>query len=323
MHVMNEINKIFDSGPELLLSALKAVGEPTRLRLVLLTTQAELTVTELTQILRQSQPRVSRHLKLLCDAGLLERFREGTWVFYRAVNYGPVAELSAGILSFVSGANWFKSDLERLRKTKNSRAQIAENYFKANASRWNEIRSLHVPEPEVESELIRILGNLNLEKFLDVGTGTGRILEIMSHKVKQGWGIDLSREMLSLARFALEKAKISNCYLRLADMYSLPFDENSMNAVIFHQVLHFATEPQEAIQEAARVLLPGGQMLVVDFLSHQLEYLRSEHAHIRLGISDDEISNWFKASNMKLNLEKNFPGKQLTVKIWCSEKLDN
>lgn len=320
---MKQVNEIFDSGPDFLLSALKAVGEPTRLRLVLLTAQAELTVTELTQILRQSQPRISRHLKLLCDAGLLERFREGTWVFYRAVNYGPVAELSAGILSFVSGARWFRSDLERLKKTKMLRAKVAEDYFKANASRWDEIRSLHVPELEVESELIEIISKLNLDKFLDIGTGTGRILEIISQHINQGWGVDLSREMLAIARSTLEKSEIKNCSLRLADMYSLPFAENSIHAVTFHQVLHFAVEPQEAIQEAARVLLPGGKMIIVDFLTHQLEYLRIKHAHVRLGVSDNEIKTWLTASNLRINLEKIFPEKQLTVKIWCAEKKFN
>ena len=317
---MKQVNEIFDSGPDYLLSALKAVGEPTRLRLVLLTAQAELTVTELTQILRQSQPRISRHLKLLCDAGLLERFREGTWVFYRAVNYGPVAELSAGILSFVSGANWFRSDLERLKKTKMLRAQVAEDYFEANASRWDEIRSLHVPELEVESELIEIISKFNFDKFLDIGTGTGRILEIISRHINQGWGVDLSREMLAIARSTLEKSEIKNCYLRLADMYSLPFADDSIDAVTFHQVLHFAVEPQEAIQEAARVLLPGGKMVIVDFLTHQLEYLRIKHAHVRLGVSDYEIKTWLTDSNLTINLEKILPEKQLTVKIWCAEK---
>lgn len=302
---------------DLLLNALKAAAEPTRLRLLALCAHGELTVTELTQILGQSQPRVSRHLKLLCEAGLLERFREGIWAFYRLGGRGPMAELARTLVdSIPSDDPTLALDLQRLEQTRRQRREAAATYFRENAGRWHEIRSLHVPEREVEEALGRLLPAEGLHDLLDVGTGTGRMLELFGPRVERAIGIDASREMLSVARVNLERAGLRNCQVRLSDMYQLPLPGESQDAVIFHQVLHFAEDPAEALAEATRVLRPGGVMLVVDFARHELEYLRDEHAHRRLGLDPEEVAGWLRGAGLSPEPAVRLPGDPLTVCIW-------
>ncbi|HXV74051.1 MAG TPA: metalloregulator ArsR/SmtB family transcription factor, partial [Sphingomonadales bacterium] len=242
-----------------LLTMLRAAGEPTRLRILGLLGHGELTVTELTQILGQSQPRVSRHLKLLSEAGLLARLQEGTWAFYRLAEDEETGNFSRTLVDLIPDADALhRRDLERLRLVREARAKEASQYFRANAADWDRIRSLYVPEVSVEKRLLKIFEGKRIENLLDIGTGTGRILEIFSGSIKRGLGIDLSHEMLSVARANLAEKKIANCQVRLGDMYSIPLDNASQDAVIFHQVLHFADDPAAAIAEAARVLRQGG-----------------------------------------------------------------
>ncbi len=313
---------------ERLVGQLRAVGDGTRLRLLLLLQQAELTVSELTQILGQSQPRVSRHLKLLCAAGLLERFKEGSWVFYRAAERGPGATLTrtlAGLADAQSDANLL-NDRQRLATVRAARAEEAAAYFKANAPEWERIRSLHVPEREVESAIVRLLGQEILESVLDAGTGTGRMLELLAPHIKRGVGIDVSPEMLAIARDRLARSGVGHCQVRLGDVYRLPFLEGgrleAFDAAIFHQVLHYLDDPQAALREAMRVLKPGGRILIADFAPHQLEFLRRDHAHRRLGFSDQEVQGWFKAAGLKpLAVEQLGPRsgeEKLTVMVWLA-----
>ena len=304
-----------------LLNALRATAEPTRLRLLALCAEAELTVTELTQILGQSQPRVSRHLKVLCEAGLLDRFREGTWAFYRLADAGEPGVLARTLTALIPKRDVeLARDLERLEAIKNSRADAAAAYFRANAARWVEIRSLYVSESDVEAALRSAFADRQIGDFLDIGTGTGRMLELFADRFRRGIGIDLSHDMLAVARTNLERAGHSHCRVRHGDMYHLPLSGGSVDAVTFHQVLHFASDPAAAIAESARVLRPGAGLAVVDFAPHGLEFLREEHAHRRLGFSDAEVAEWFEAAHLVPDDPVRLEGDPLTVVIWTAAK---
>ncbi|RCK19453.1 ArsR/SmtB family transcription factor [Thalassospira lucentensis] len=304
---------------EQVLARLRAAAEATRLRLLAICAECELTVSEITQIIGQSQPRVSRHLKLLCEAGLLVRFREGTWVFYRTPHNSAGADLVRPILDLLPVDDETLSlDRARLDQVKVQREQIATEYFRANAKDWDRIRSLHVDEAVVEKALLDAVGDLAGGRILDVGTGTGRILELLGRSAEEGVGVDMSREMLAVARARLQRADLSNCLVRQADMYQLPYPGGMFDIVILHQVLHFAEKPEAAIDEASRVLAPGGRLVVVDFASHDREELREEHAHRRLGFDDAAISTWFRACELAPDDVISLPGKPLTVRIWSA-----
>jgi SAM-dependent methyltransferase len=304
-----------------LISALRAAAEPSRLRLLVLCARGELTVTELAQILGQSQPRVSRHLKLLCDAGLLDRAREGSWVFYRLGSGRAVSFLSRYLVDACGEHDETVAlDLQRLAAIKRHREELAAAYFRDNAADWHRIRSLYVDEAEVEAVLVDFVGGFAPRDLLDVGTGTGRMLELLGPLVANTLGIDQSREMLAIARVNIERAGLSNSMVRLGDMYQLPLPDASFDAAIIHQVLHYADRPAEAIAEAARVLRPGGGLIIADFAPHALEFLRDEHAHRRLGFADDDIAAWCRAAGLELGPLRRFTGDPLTVVIWTARR---
>jgi len=306
---------------EHLLAALRAVAEPTRLRLVLLCARGELTVSELTQILGQSQPGVSRHLKLLCEAGLLDRFREGSWVFYRLSRASRAGALARQLVAACGDTDpTIALDLQRLAAIKRQRSDLASAYFRDNAPHWHNIRSLYVDEREVEAALTEIIDAVRPRDLLDIGTGTGRILEIVGSRVELALGIDQSREMLAVARVNLERAGLENSSVRLGDMYRLALPDASFDAVVIHQVLHYADRPAEAIAEAARVLRPNGILVLVDFAPHALEFLRDEHAHRRLGFADSEVAEWFGAVGLDAVAPRRLPGDPLTVVIWTAQR---
>jgi ArsR family transcriptional regulator len=308
-----------DASIDDLLAALRAVAEPTRLRLLILCSRGELTVSELAQILGQSQPRVSRHLKLMCEAGLLDRFREGSWVFYRISGGSAASPLTRHLVAACGDRDpAIALDLQRLAAIKRQRAERAATYFSENAPNWDSIRSLYVDEREVEAALIEIVAAAAPRDLLDIGTGTGRILEILAPRVGQALGIDQSREMLAVARVNLERAGSANGMVRLGDMYQLPLPDASFDAVVIHQVLHYADRPAAAIAEAARVLRPKGVLVMVDFAPHLLEYLRVEHAHHRLGFSDDEVADWCRAAGLEAAPPRHLSGDPLTVAIWTA-----
>src|SRR5579864_5944652 len=307
---------------EALLGALRAIAEPSRLRLLVLCAGCELTVSELAQILGQSQPRVSRHLKLLCEAGLLDRFREGSWVFYRLSSGSAASALSRHLVAACGKADeTIALDLQRLAAIKRQRAEAAAAYFRENAARWHRIRALYVDEREVEAALSDTIAAAGPHQdLLDIGTGTGRVIEVLGHRVGHARGIDQSREMLAVARVNLERAGLSNSIVRLADMYQLPLADASFDAVVIHQVLHYADRPAAAIAEAARVLRPNGILVVVDFAPHALEFLRDEHAHRRLGFADADVDEWCRAADLDPDPARRLPGDPLTVVIWTARR---
>ena len=304
-----------------LLNVLKAAGEETRIRILALFKGGELTVTELATIMRQSQPRISRHLRLLCEAGLLERHREGTWIFYRLADLGEQADLVNSIMNYIPYQDQIlQHDQKRLEEVKKTRDLKAASYFQENAANWDKIRSLYVPERQVEDYLLEITNNLEIETLLDVGTGTGRMLKLFSPYTKQGIGIDLSHEMLGVARSHLENNAITNMQIRHGDMYDLALMDGSMDLVLFHQVLHFADDPLAAIRETARILRPDGIVIVIDFLPHKNEKLREEHAHRRLGFSEEEINEWCRITDLKITTTKVMRGKELDLFICVATK---
>lgn len=299
------------------LTGLRAAGEATRLRLLALCAEGELTVSELTQIMGQSQPRVSRHLKLLCEAGLLTRVREGSSVFYGLAEHGDAALVARAILDLLPSRDpTRRQDARRRAIVAEKRREAAQRYFSDNAAQWDAIRSLHVDEGEVERRLLGLLPSGPIGDHLDIGTGTGRMLALLSERARRAVGIDLSREMLSIAGANLERAGIRHCALRSADMYNLPMADMSFDLVTIHQVLHFADRPADAIAEAARVLRPGGLLIVVDFAPHDLEYLRERHAHRRLGFSDQQVREWYARAGLFADEPDHLPGQALTVVIW-------
>lgn len=293
---------------ESLLAGLRAGGDPTRLRLLVLLAAGDLNVKDLTQILGQSQPRISRHLKLLAEAGLIDRFREGSWVFYRLSENPPASVLAWRIVSLADSAEpVIARDLERLAAVKAERAAQAAAFFRARAPEWDRLRALHVDEEEVEKAMNEALGEGPFARLLDLGTGTGRILELLAPHIERGVGVDMSHEMLSYARANLEKAGVTNCQVRHGDLFTLPFEPASFEAVVVHQVLHYLDDPAPALKEAARVLAPGGRLLIVDFAPHELEFLREEQAHRRLGFSREQMARWISAAGLDLKHTADLP----------------
>jgi len=306
-----------------ILNALKAVGEETRLRILALFRTGELTVTELVTILRQSQPRVSRHLRLLCEAGLLERYREGTWIFYRLAEGGPEGALARDIMKYIPFSEQIlMHDGARLTEIKEERQGKAKRYFSENAENWDRIRALYVSEDDVEKILLEVTSDMKIDDFLDVGTGTGRLLEVFAPRIGRGTGIDLSREMLSVARVNLEKSDLHNCQVRQGDMYDLALASGSMDLILIHQVLHFADDPSSALRESSRLLRPAGRVIVVDFAPHTLEYLRDEQAHRRLGFKDEEIAGWLDHVGLKSEPPIHLKGTELDLSIWVANKTE-
>jgi len=306
---------------EEILQALKALGEPTRMRIMALCAMGDLSVSELVHILGQSQPRVSRHLKLLCEAGLLQRLREGSWVFHRlSADPEQYDSLHRLIELIPKDDEVLLRDRERLDEVKKERAEKAAEYFSLNAQRWEEIRVLHVDDKVVEAALFDVLAPNLDQDFLDIGTGTGRMLEILSGHIRQGWGVDLSSDMLAIARAKLEKGGHTNCGVRQGDMYQVPFSAETFDLVSIHQVLHYAGEPNRAIVEAARVLRKGGKLCVIDFAPHEEETLRTQHQHRRLGFHETEVSRMMTDCGLNMTEVRNLPGEPLTVSVWVAEK---
>lgn len=319
-----------------LINGLKAAGEPTRMRLLVVLSRAELTVSELTRILGQSQPRISRHLKLLCEAELLDRFQEGAWVFYRlaksANGHAPNASVSADSLASLVLAQLdmddpaILGDMQRLDQVREARRQEAADYFAAAAGEWEDLRSLHVPEQEVEAAMQALVGEGTIDTFLDIGTGTGRMLEIFGGRARSGLGVDLSHEMLAIARAKIEEAGLEHCQVRQGDLFALDrarANQTPADLVTLHQVLHYLPDPALAIAQAAGELGAGGRLLIADFAPHDVEQLREVHSHRRLGFADDEVKKWMEAAGLSDIVIKHLPPpdgseKKLTVTLWMA-----
>jgi len=305
-------------------AVLRAAGESTRLRILALLAHEELAVLELTRILGQSQPRVSRHLKLLAEAGLVERFADGAWVFYRLAGAGPTRTLVDQALRLISSADaTLRRDAERMGDVAAERAGQAAAYFADNAHRWHEIRSLHIAEAAVEEAILEAAGEGPFRRLVDLGTGAGRMLTLLGPRAGSAVGLDLSRQMLNIARSNVAGAGLGECELRHGDIFGTGLPAGEADLVVVHQVLHYLGEPAAALAEAGRLVSPGGRLLIVDFAPHDLEFLRVEHQHRRLGFFDDEMERWLVAAGLGrivgTALPPSAPG-GLTVKIWTAEK---
>ncbi len=301
---------------------LRAAGEPTRLRILALLHREELAVMELSQILDQSQPRVSRHLKLLTEAGLIERFPDGAWMFYRLVAHGPRRILLDQALALIQANDPdLALDLGRLETVRGGRLELAADYFAQNASRWDELRSLYIAEADVEAAIQTAVGPGPFERLLDLGSGTGRMLTLLGERAKMAVGLDLSQQMLNIARSQTREAGLSHCELRHGDIFATRLPDGFADLVVVHQVLHYLSDPAAAVAEAGRLVQAGGRLLIVDFAPHRLEFLRDAHRHRRLGFSDAEIIRWLAHAGLDPAPPMTLPArddKGLTVKIWTA-----
>jgi ArsR family transcriptional regulator len=310
---------------EQLVTALKASAEPTRLRILLLLAAGELNVKDLTKILGQSQPRISRHLKLLSESGLVERFREGSWVYFHVSDRTEGGRLALQLLEAVDQSeSVLRRDRERSESLKAEREAASQDYFRDHAAQWDRIRAMHVAETEVETAMLDALGDRPIRFLVDLGTGTGRVLDLFRDRYERGLGLDVNQAMLAYARSKL--AGVPHAQVRHGDIYHLALPDDTADAVVMHQVLHFLSNPALAIREAARVLAPGGRLLIVDFAPHDFEFLRAEHAHERLGFATSHIDQWINEAGLAPvrahDLVPSGPvatGK-LTVSLWLAEK---
>ncbi|MYL96248.1 metalloregulator ArsR/SmtB family transcription factor [Novosphingobium sp. FGD1] len=308
---------------------LRALSEPTRLRIMRLLAHMELAVGELAQVLGQSQPRVSRHIRILCDAGLAERRKEGSWVFLRsAVNeHGPLSmgSVAAQLLTLAEREDAqfcarCAEDRRHLAAIRAAREANAQAYFARHAEEWDTLRSLHGADEPVEAALLDTLGRDPLGALLDVGTGTGRMAELLSPGAGQVTALDKSPEMLRIARARLQTLPAGKIDLVQGDFTALPFAPAAFDTVLFHQVLHYAQDPGAVLAEAARVLRPGGRIAVVDLAAHDREELRERHAHARLGFSDEQMLALLASAGLVPAAPTALPGDPLTVKIWTARR---
>ncbi len=313
-----------------LLTGLKAIAEMTRLRILFALSHGELNVSETTYILNQSQPRVSRHLKVMSEATLITRHKEGNWVLFRLNESGVSGALARAIVDMLPAHELtFARDLTRIDEMRRQRNERASRYFAANAADWEQLRAYHVKEADVEAAMLELVGEKPVKNVVDLGTGTGRMLELFATKGETLAGLDSSREMLAIARLNIDRAGLRNAQVRQADIYALPLPDKSADLVLFHQVMHFLDDPQRALHEARRILHPAGRVLIVDFAPHELDELREQHAHRRLGVSTEQMSVWLDRAGLLLHRQQVLPppvlksGKGLTVSLWLAGLASN
>jgi ubiquinone/menaquinone biosynthesis C-methylase UbiE/DNA-binding transcriptional ArsR family regulator len=310
-----------------LVTALKAAAESTRLRILLLLAKGELNVKDLTQILGQSQPRISRHLKLLAEAGLIERFREGSWVYFHVSDRTEGGRLVRRLLNAVDSADpVLARDGARAETLKREREDAAQAYFRDHAADWDRIRTLYVSDAAVEAAISAALEGPRFKVLVDLGTGTGRMLEVLADRYERGLGLDVNQSMLAYAASRLKTSGLAKAEVRHGDIYNLALPNGVADGVVVHQVLHYLSEPAHAIREAARILAPGGRLLIVDFAPHEIESLRDEHAHERLGFEAEQVTQWLAEAGLTdvevrtLAPEASDDRQQLTVTLWRAGK---
>lgn len=309
---------------EQVVDVLRAAGESTRLRILALLAGEELSVLELCRILDQSQPRVSRHLKLLAEAGLVERFPDGAWVFYRLAGSSAGGGVVSAALGLIDAQDEIiRADARQLASVRAERSAGAQAYFARNAARWNEIRSLYVDEAEVEAAILRAAGQGPFDEMVDLGAGAGRMLTLLGARAVNALGLDLSQQMLNIARDEVARAGLVGCELRHGDIFDTGLPGGCADLVTVHQVLHYLGDPAAAVSEAGRLVAPGGLLLIADFAPHRHEFLREAHQHRRLGFADDEILPWIVAAGLEPDANIALPpttAEGLTVKIWTARR---
>ncbi len=298
-----------------LLIILRALADPSRVRILLLVRRMELSVGELAAVLAQSQPRVSRHVRILADAGLVRRAKEGAWVFVRL---GPAASCDPVLMAFDAlAADAGAADQAQLALVRAERAAAADAWFASRAADWDRERGRHLSQSVVEAAIIAALDGTRLGDLVDVGTGTGRMIELLGPLADSALGIDRSPEMLRLARGRIEGSGLRHAEVRHGDMYALPRADRSVDTVVLHQVLHFADDPAAVIGEAARVLAPGGRLLIVDFMAHRREELRVQQRHVRLGFGDEQVLGWLGDAELSARVAARLPAPDdLGVTLW-------
>ena len=308
-----------------MVDVLKAVAETTRLRILFLLDKGDLTVSDITKILGQSQPRVSRHLRLLMEARLIERYQEGAWAYFSLSSCSLRREMLKIVLQHIDVEdNLINADLMRLGEVKKERSLAAAAYFSKNAHDWDKLRLLHVPDNTVEQTMVELVGTTPFQSMLDIGTGTGSLLKLFAPLYTRAIGIDNNRDMLAVARVNLDKAGVSNAQVRLGDVANLPVEKETFNLVTIYQVLHFLSDPEVAIFEAARVMRPGARLIIVDYAPHGLEYLHEKYAHVRMGFSDSQMEYWLDKAGLTLEKTLSFQPQQngntkgLTLKLWLA-----
>lgn len=313
--------------PGSVLSLLKAAAEPTRLRILMLLAGGELNVKDLTRILGQSQPRISRHLKLLAEAGLIRRLRDGSWVYFQTVDEGVRGALLRRLLGATDNSDsQLVRDRQRWDGVKREREAAAQAFFQAHAADWDRIRAMHVDEGVVETAMRDALGSGPFDLFVDLGTGTGRCLELFAGAYSRGLGLDINHTMLAYARGKLDAADLARTQVRHGDLYHLGLADASADAVVMHQVLHFLSEPAQAVREAARILAPGGRLLIVDFAPHELEFMRQSYAHERLGFPAATVGEWLTDCGLEAPVVRDLKppagakGDKLTVTLWLAHR---
>ena len=304
---------------EKLLQGLRAAAEPTRLRIIALCGHAELSVTELVMILGQTQPRVSRHLKLLVEGGLLQRNKEGNRAYYRLSTEAEGADLARMLNDLMPGEDEVHAlDLSRLSSVKADRVRYAESFLDPYSQEIIELRGMWPPDEVIDKCILALLKDRSIQNLLDLGTGAGRILRTIAPFVVKGTGIDNSLEMLSIARARLDQDGIKNCQVRVGDMYRLPFKKNSFDLITINSLLRYADEPKKVIAEAARVLEKKGALLIVDLAAHDLSALREEYGHSWLGFSEAEMVEMLSEENLIVDRVKHIDGQKLSVCIWLA-----
>lgn len=281
---------------------MRAAGEPTRLRIIALLRHGDLAVGELVNVLNQSQPRLSHHLKTLATAGLVERLPEGAWVFYRLPVSGWARDFLNHLFSQLDVTTGdFPADTDRLEAVRLARREAAEAYFSSIAPDWDRIRAMHYPDELIESAILKTAGPGPFHRIVDLGTGTGRMMTLFANRVMEAEGLDLSHQMLTLARSNLAEAGMTQARVRQGDATATPFESSSADIVIVHQVLHYLEKPERVLIEAGRILTPGGQLIVVDFARHDHEFMREEFGHHRLGIRQDNMQKWVGQAGLVLD----------------------
>ena len=301
------------------MQGLRAAAEPTRLRIIALCGHAELSVTELVMILGQTQPRVSRHLKLLVEGGLLQRNKEGNRAYYRLSTEAEGADLARMLNDLMPGEDEVHTlDLSRLSSVKADRVRYAESFLDPYSQEIIELRGMWPPDEVIDKCILALLKDRSIQNLLDLGTGAGRILRTIAPFVVKGTGIDNSLEMLSIARARLDQDGIKNCQVRVGDMYRLPFKKNSFDLITINSLLRYADEPKKVIAEAARVLEKKGALLIVDLAAHDLSALRDEYGHSWLGFSEAEMVEMLSEENLTVDRVKHIDGQKLSVCIWLA-----